>query len=53
MIVNMKREVQIQVSQRRSINPSLGLKEQKSIAESTRSGTFSDDVDVDRKEGED
>jgi hypothetical protein len=49
MIVNMKREVQIYVEQRRSINPSLGLKEQKSIAENTRSGAFDDDVDVDRK----
>jgi hypothetical protein len=53
VIVNMKRGVQIQVEQRRSINPSLGLKEQKSIAESTRSGTFDDDVDVDGKECKD
>jgi hypothetical protein len=53
MMANMKREVQIQVSQRRSINPSLGLKGQKSIVGSTRSGTFDDDVDVDRKECKD
>jgi hypothetical protein len=55
-MVNLKREVQIQVEWRgRSINPSLGLKEQKGIAESPRSGTFDDDdeEDVDREEGED
>jgi hypothetical protein len=52
VMVNMKREVQIQVEQRSSITPSLGLKEQKSIAESTRRGTFDDDEDVDREEGE-
>jgi hypothetical protein len=52
--------VQIQVEWRgRSINPSLGLKEQKGIAERPRSGTFDDDdeeeeeEDVDREEGED
>jgi hypothetical protein len=60
VMVNLKREVQIQVEWRgRSINPSLGLKEQKGIAESPRSGTFDDDddeeeeEDVDREEGED
>ena len=55
--MNLKREVQIQVEWRgRSINPSLGLKEQKGIAESPRSGTFDDedeDEDVDREEGDD
>jgi hypothetical protein len=45
--------VQIQVERRRSITPSLGLKEQTRIGESTRRGTFDDDVDVDREEGED
>jgi hypothetical protein len=48
VMVNRKREVQIQVEWRgRSINPSLGLKEQKGIAESLWSGTFDDDDDED------
>jgi len=38
MLVSMKREVQIQVERRRSIAASLSLKEQKSIAESARTG---------------
>jgi len=49
MMVNMKREVQIQVERRRSIAASLSLKEQRSIAESARIGNVDSDADEDGK----
>ena len=45
MLVNMKREVQIQIERRRSIASGLSLKEQRSIAESARSGNVDADAD--------